>query len=325
MLNRKAAKAAFSVYYSHGPDFKKSRFLSLLFISGKVHLADIIPITMKYFILTLLFSSAVYFANGQSAGSKPFVLGVTEELQSRILSEKRILNIYLPEGYNRADTITYPVIYLLDGGADEDFIHIAGLLQYNNFPWINRVPKSIIVGIANTDRRRDFTFPTQVAEDKKKNPSSGSSAKFIAFLEKELQPFIEQQYKTSASRTLIGQSLGGLLAAEILFTKPALFSKYIIISPSLWWDNGSLLSRTPVAPSTPTGIYIGVGKEGLAPTPTPHVMEVDANLLAEKLRNANNKNTTIYFDYMPAEDHATSSHPAVFNAFRLLYPPQTTK
>jgi len=65
-----------------------------------------------------------------------------------------------------------------------------------------------------------------------------------------------------------------------------------------------------------------VGKEGIwASTPTtPHVMEVDANLLADKLRAAKNKNLTIYFDYMPEEDHATSSHPAVFNAFRLLYP-----
>src|SRR6476620_8148578 len=81
--------------------------------------------------------------------SKPFVLGVTEEIESKELSEKRILNIYLPEGYNKSDTVKYPVVYLLDGSADEDFIHVVGLYQFNNFPWIERVPKSIIVGIAN--------------------------------------------------------------------------------------------------------------------------------------------------------------------------------
>lgn len=66
--------------------------------------------------------------------SKPFVLGVISEIQSIQLAEKRILNIYLPEGYNKDDTTKYPVIYLLDGSADEDFIHIVGLVQFNNFP-----------------------------------------------------------------------------------------------------------------------------------------------------------------------------------------------
>src|ERR1039458_2813532 len=70
--------------------------------------------------------------------SKPYVLGVIDELQSSELGEKRILNIYLPESYNQDDTTKYPVIYLLDGSADEDFIHIVGLVQFNSFEWINR-------------------------------------------------------------------------------------------------------------------------------------------------------------------------------------------
>ena len=260
----------------------------------------------------------------QTDSSKPFVLGVIEEIQSKILAEKRILNIYLPEGYNKSDSAKYPVIYLLDGSADEDFIHIAGIVQFNNFPWIDRVPKSIVVGIANSDRKRDFTYPTTIEADKKSYPTTGGSEKFIAFIETELQPFIEKKYKTISSKTIIGQSLGGLLAAEILFKKPFMFNKYIIISPSLWWDNGSLLNRSPQILQNDftqkTDIYIGVGKEGLTPGTPPHVMEVDANLLAEKLKTSKNGNLTIYFDYLPEENHATIMHQAVFNAFRLLYP-----
>src|SRR6185437_12342755 len=142
----------------------------------------------------------------QPGNSKPFVLGVIDEMDSKELGEKRILNIYLPEGYNKEDTIKYPVIYLLDGSADEDFIHIVGLVQFNSFEWVNRVPKSIVVGIANVDRRRDFTFPTTIAEDKKAYPTTGHSDKFIRFLENELQPFIEKKYKTNNSRTIIGES-----------------------------------------------------------------------------------------------------------------------
>ncbi len=260
----------------------------------------------------------------QADNSKPFVLGVIDEIQSTQLGEKRILNIYLPEGYNKNDTVKYPVTYLLDGSADEDFIHIVGLYQFNSFEWINQVPKTIVVGIATVDRKRDFTYPTTIETDKKRYPTTGHSDKFIAFIEKELQPFIEKKYKTNASKTLIGQSLGGLLATEILFKKPTLFNNYIIISPSLWWDNGSLLNQTSDILkdtfSQKTGIYIGVGKEGLTPTQIPRVMEVDANVLADKIQNTKSKNIHVFFDYLPQEDHATIMHQAVFNAFRLLYP-----
>jgi uncharacterized protein len=260
----------------------------------------------------------------QTGNAQPFVLGVIEEIQSAALAEKRILNIYLPEGYDKNDTIKYPVIYLLDGSADEDFIHIAGLVQFNSFEWVNQVPKSIVVGIASVDRRRDFTFPTTIEADKKANPTAGHSDKFMAFIEKELQPFILKKYNTSNSKTIIGQSLGGLLATEILLKKPALFNTYIIVSPSLWWNNGSLLNENVKllqdSLTQQTGIYIGVGREGLTPTKIPRVMEVDANLLADKLSRIKNKNIKVYFDYLPQENHATILHQAVSNSFKLIYP-----
>lgn len=68
-----------------------------------------------------------------------------------------------------------------------------------------------------------------------------------------------------------------------------------------------------------TDIYIGVGKEGLTPGEPPGVMEVDADLLAEKLRATKSQTVNVFFDYLPQEDHATISHQAIFNAFRLLY------
>lgn len=274
----------------------------------------------------ILYSELSYCQNNKKeiVTDKPFVLGVIDEIQSAELNEKRILNIYLPEGYNKNDARNYPVVYLLDGSADEDFIHIVGLYQFNSFEWINRVPKSIVVGIATVDRRRDFTYQTTIEADKKRYPTAGHSEKFINFIQKELQPYIEKNYKASSSKTIIGQSLGGLLATEILFKRPTLFNKYIIISPSLWWDNGSLLNPKSELPlrtiDSKIDVYIGVGKEGLAPGDKPHVMEVDANLLAEKIRSAKNKNVSVYFDYLPQEDHGTIMHQAVFNALRLLNP-----
>lgn len=254
--------------------------------------------------------------------SKPFVLGTIETIHSKLLGEDRILNIYLPEEYD--STAKYPVIYLLDGSADEDFIHVVGLVQYNNFAWIDRVPKSIVVGIANVNRKRDFTSPSDRESDKKLVPPGGGSAKFISFIEKELQPYIENKYKTDGHKTIIGQSLGGLVTTEILFSKPQLFDKYIIISPSLWWRDGYLLKEDPAILqknyTATTDIYIGVGKEGSIDGSKNHIMEEDAKLLFEKIKQGKSKNVKVFFDYLPEEDHATVTHPALFNAFRTLYP-----
>jgi predicted alpha/beta superfamily hydrolase len=281
-------------------------------------------------LIFLVFSSTLIFSQNNTSkptsSSKPFVLGVIEELQSKELGEKRILNIYLPEGYKAEDATKYPVIYLLDGSANEDFIHIAGLVQFNSFEWINQVPKSIVVGIATVDRRRDFTFPTTIEKDQKRFATSGHSDKFIAFIEKELQPFIDKKYKTTSSKTIIGQSLGGLLETEILLKKPTLFNKYVIVSPSIWWNNGSVLNEESTIFkenfTQQTDIYIAVGKEGLTPTEIPRVMEVDANLLAEKIKASKSKNVKVYFDYFPLENHGTILHPAVSNSFKFFYPIQ---
>jgi predicted alpha/beta superfamily hydrolase len=267
------------------------------------YLYAICPVTthfMKQFFTYILFIIITLPCLAQrSKAEKPIVLGHQAEIKSAILGEKRLLNIYLPEGYNAKDSLKYPVIYLLDGSVDEDFIHISGLVQYCSFEWLNYLPKSIVVGIATVNRRRDFAFPSTLSEQVKAWPEAGHSDKFIAFIEKELQPFVAKAYKTNSFKTILGQSMGGLLETEILFKKPGLFNRYIIISPSLWWDNGSLLSLNPEILSAdfkqPIEIYIGVGKEGLAPGTVPHVMEVDANLLAEKIRAGSSTSVKVLF------------------------------
>lgn len=282
---------------------------------------------MKTRLLIFLFAIITLSSFGQIKRSIPvvnkeFVLGYTDQIHSEILKEDRTINIYLPEGYDK--NMRYPVIYLLDGSADEDFIHVVGIVQYNTFSWVDRIPKSIVIGIANTNRKRDFTSPAQVPNDSKLVPNNGGSGKFIAFIEKELQPYVEKKYKTDSSKTIIGQSLGGLLATEILFTKPALFNNYIIISPSLWWNDGALLKATPAvlkeSYTKTANIYIGVGKEGSIDGSDAHIMEDDAKRLAEKIKQGKSKSVNVHFDYLPDENHATVTHQAVFNAFRILYP-----
>lgn len=160
--------------------------------------------------------------NKEKINKVPITIGESITFYSKVLDEDRTLNIYLPQGYSSDSTKTYPVIYLLDGSIDEDFVHISGIVQFGSFSWINMIPETIVVGISNVDRKRDFTYPTTIEQDKKDFPTTGESEKFINFIEVELQPMVKALYKVNGIKTIIGQSLGGLLATEILFKKTKL-------------------------------------------------------------------------------------------------------
>jgi len=275
---------------------------------------------MKHLFLSIfLISICITSAEAQTAlkesSKSPLTIGEVVNLDSNILSESRTLNIYLPENYKASDTLKYPVIYVLDGSLNEDFLHVVGLVQFFNLQM--NMPKTIVVGIANIDRKRDFTFPTIDKKLKKDFPTTGGSRKFIDFLEKEVQPYINANYKTNAQKMLIGQSLGGLLATEILFKKPTLFTDYIIVSPSLWWDNETLLKDAKMFMGAhhkmPVNVYVSVGTEG-------EIMEREAKTLAELLKNSGKPNLKVEFLFLPKENHATILHQSVNDTFKLMFP-----
>ncbi|WP_312902164.1 alpha/beta hydrolase [Chryseobacterium taichungense] len=254
----------------------------------------------------------------QNGDIKPLTIGEIRTFKSKILNEDRTLNIYLPQNFDKAKS--YPVIYLLDGSMNEDFIHVTGLVQF--FNQMYSMPETIVVGVANVDRKRDFTFHTDLKDLQKDYPTTGHSDKFINFLEKELKPYIENQFKTTDTY-IFGQSLGGLLATEILLKKPEMFNHYFIISPSLWWDDESLLKKAnqllTKIPDTNKFIYISVGK-GEHP-----VMVKDAEDLYDVLKKSNKKNWTVEYKMMETDNHATILHRSLYEGLLKLFPYQEQK
>ena len=243
----------------------------------------------------------------------PLSIGQELNFHSDILNEDRTLNIYLPQSYFGDSIKSYPVIFLLDGSMDEDFIHISGLVQFCSFSWINMIPESIVVGIGNVNRQRDFTYPTNVEEDKKLLRTWGSSARFISYLDEEVKPLVLNAFRTdTSSLSLIGQSLGGLLATEILFEKPDMFDNYFIVSPSLWWDNGSLLNATPQPFSRKKSVYIAVGNEG-------DIMVPKAQALHEKLLQWNNPGLRLFYQYLEDKNHGDALHLAIYDGFEKVF------
>ncbi len=266
-----------------------------------------LPLSLMLCLLTATFTSAQ-----QKESVAPLTIGQTISFDSELLGEERRLNVYLPLNYEKDQKASYPVIYVLDGSLDEDFIHIAGLTQFGSFSWVGMLPESIVVGIGNVDRKRDFTTPSTNKEDQADFPTAGGSAKFIKSLEEEILPMIEGRYRTSGVETIIGQSLGGLLATEILFNRPSLFDNYIIVSPSLWWNDQQLLESDVPTFKQPKSVFIGVGNEG-------EEMEGFAKQLSEKLKVEGGDRLRHFYQYFPDQDHGDALHLAVYRAFESIF------
>jgi predicted alpha/beta superfamily hydrolase len=162
----------------------------------------------------------------------------TFTIDSKKLGEKRTITVWMPPQYS-ATTDSLPVLYMADGGIKEDFPHIATTLA--DLVARKAIPPMLLVGIENTERRRDLTGFTEVEEDKKIAPVVGGSARFSDFISDELFTAIKQRYRTTDKKGIIGESVAGLYVMETFFTRPQLFDYYIAIDPSLWWNNHYLV------------------------------------------------------------------------------------
>jgi predicted alpha/beta superfamily hydrolase len=191
---------------------------------------------MRFRILTMI--AAIALINGHTiAQSKRVDIPGSEvkTIHSSIVNQDYELHILLPGGHASGNK-KYPVVYLLDSQWDFPLVKsLYGQQYYDGF-----IPELIVVGItwsgphANADslRARDYT-PTKEA----RLPQSGGAANFLSFMQKELFPFIEGNYKADPQhRTLMGCSLGGLMTLYALFTATDLFEGYVAASPAYGWD-----------------------------------------------------------------------------------------
>jgi Predicted hydrolase of the alpha/beta superfamily len=141
----------------------------------------------------------------------------TFTIQSATLGEMRKVNVYLPPQYvnNRRE---FPVLYMPDGGLDEDFPHVARTVD--SLISLRAIRPIIVVGIPNTQRRRDLTGPTRIKSDSAIAPKVGGSAEFRRFIRYELIPDVAQRYRVSPERGIIGESLAGYSLSRHFLKSP---------------------------------------------------------------------------------------------------------
>jgi len=267
--------------------------------------------------LALLAACAAVVAPAPAAQAPEALrIGDTFPIESAVLRETRRINVYAPAAYAESDTLRLPVLYMPDGGIGEDFLHIAGLVQIGSLNGTMR--PMLLVGIENTERRRDLTGPTENEDDLTIAPRVGGSAAFRSFLRDELIPAIAARYRTSGERAIIGESLAGLFVVETLLLEPALFDTYIAVDPSLWWNDGRLaagaVEALPERQVPDRTLVIAAADDPETAT--------NAAALAAALRDGGPAWLNVQHLPTPGEQHHTVFHPAALAAFRLVLGPR---
>ncbi|HRD57958.1 MAG TPA: alpha/beta hydrolase-fold protein [Ferruginibacter sp.] len=249
-------------------------------------------------------------------------IGKKEIVVSKILNENRTLWIYHPSSTSAfaEPKKQYPVLYLLDGNAH--FYSTVGIVQQLSQANANGIlPEMIIVGIENTQRFRDLS-PS--ADTGKLNP-------FVHFLADELIPYIDSNYATAPYKILVGHSLGGLTAIDLLTTAPQLFNAIIAIDPSMWYQNEFYLNRTisrlskqnvagkklfvATANTMPPGMKLSELKSNQAPQ-TQHIRSIFK--LTDFLQG-NKNDLSFAYKYYEADNHNSVPLIAQYDGLRFIY------
>ena len=202
--------------------------------------------TIKPFMLAILLLAGPLLGTptvSQGQQAQDLTIGERFTVYSKVLDEDRTVLIALPKGYRHSDA-RYPVLYVLDG---EFFFYQAQaavqFLSECTYIRTHPIPRMLVVGIVNVDRNRDFTPTHAPVQGELRYPTSGGAEKFLKFVQSELIPLIDDRYRTQPYRVLSGWSFGGLFTVHTYLNSPESFSAYLAISPSLWWEQDSVLER----------------------------------------------------------------------------------
>ena len=267
---------------------------------------------MKYLHRVLLLLFIVTASLGRSGAQDTVVrvpnIGKLDSLNSSILKEKRLIQVFTPENYKPGSAEKYDVLYVLDGGNWNTGMikQIQRFLEGEAY-----MPPTIIVSILGIDRNKDLT-PTHLKDSK----TSGGAANFLSFLKNELIPYVNKNYPSNGDNTLWGHSLGGLFVTYAMLNEPAAFKSYIAVDPSFWWDNILLAKvateKLPALKNSNITLFIS-GREGQ----DGKGMKIDTmQTVLKRFAPADLKWKVVYY---PDETHSSIRLKSTYDGLRFTY------
>jgi predicted alpha/beta superfamily hydrolase len=250
------------------------------------------------------------------------------------------ISVALPDGYTKEHP-PYPVLYAADANAEfGTAVETARLLSFSK-----EIPDLVIVGIgypnrgqgfkaSNAERTLDFTptaDPAWVRESVKDSlaqglppaEASGGAAAFLSFIRGELVPSVERTYNVShQDRAWFGHSFGGLFGAYVLFNNEGLFQRFVIGSPSLWWNNRAIFSaeesfaasRKPL----PARVFFSVGllEQRMAPQMP---MVTDLRAFVDRIQRRHYQDLAFQAHFFDDETHGSVVPATISKGLRFVY------
>lgn len=272
---------------------------------------------------TLAFAAALTLAGGACFAQSPTPaptaavpsdsLAVT--LPSQVMGKDRELNVLLPEAYATSEA-RYPVVYLLDGGAAQDWPAYASRVRQAIAD--RRMQPVILVGVATEDRQNELTARSTDRRILRQWPNHGQSDRFRRFIAEEVKPLVEGRYRTSGNDAVLGESAAALFIVEAFLRQPDLFDRYLAVSPSLWWDRESLSkAAAPLLAAHPAAerqLLLTIGNEG-------GQMQAGMDRLVAALRNKPPEGLAWNYEPRHSESHSTVFAASAVDFLSRAYPP----
>lgn len=290
---------------------------------------------MNKFQKTLLGLLAVlfWFSVADLKSQDPVTLPNTDThlLYSEELQQHYLIDVFLPAGYQPKESEfqfpKYPPIYVLNSRPNAV---MAAMLRH-----VSEMSREIIIGIDFADENgnpvdsfaaytRDLT-PT--ADDDWAQASTvgagGRAEDFIQFIENEVKPFVNETYNVNKNNeTLVGHSFGGLFGLYVLFNHSDSFNRYVIASPSIWWDDAVTFEFEDSYANSHSNmakkVFISVGSKEFVSGPQ-GMIENTQNMV-QKLESRNYPDLKLSFTNFEDETHESvvgiSIHKGIETVFR---------
>ncbi|MEM6697770.1 MAG: alpha/beta hydrolase-fold protein [Bacteroidota bacterium] len=179
---------------------------------------------MSKSIFTLLFTASILFSSNAQINLQETPTGEHFELKADHRADNYRILVTLPRGYEKEDR-KYPCLYLFYG--DVNKVQAASGLV-NMLYLSGQIPPVIVVGVTNMNWGLDLT-PIPVEGRKE----SGGADAYHNFVTQDLFKVVDERYKTSDRRIMMGHSFGGLFGVHCFMKNPNDFDDYLLLSPSI--------------------------------------------------------------------------------------------
>lgn len=200
----------------------------------------------------------------------PITVGSIHTIRSSVYGKPQTITVRLPRGYADDPKRSYPVLFSVDGGPEQDFELLAGIAAEAEFS--TSFEPFILIGVETEDRYSQLTPPmtrlplARLTENFGTRLKPDGAATFRRYLAEDVIPWATARYRTDR-KILTAASLGGLFVVDTFLEQPSLFDDYIALTPSLWWDGGRVADEAAakMAAHGPSDrrIYFTMGDEGV--------------------------------------------------------------